>query len=173
MSTGSGNVFLGYKAGTTSNTDSQLYIARSNTGVSNAATWIYGDSSGNCYMGANHSTWRTTSDVRLKKNIVDSPRGLAEIDQLRVANFEYKTEDEIDMSEFPSANSAEDVVIGKGNEDQIQTGLIAQEVESVLPECIKTSDYGVKTVNNDPITWALINAVKELSARVKELESRQ
>ena len=55
----------------------------------------------------------------------------------------------------------------------IITGIIAQEVESVFPECIKTSDHGVKTVNNDPITWALVNAVKELSARVKELESRQ
>ena len=166
-------VMIGYKSGSNANSHNQLYIARSNTGAGNAATWIYGDSNGDCFMGGNHTTWRTTSDVRLKKNIVDSPRGLAEIDQLRVANFEYKTEDEIDMSEFPSADGAEDVVIGKGNEGQIQTGIIAQEVESVLPECIKTSDHGVKTVNNDPITWALVNAVKELSARVKELESRQ
>jgi len=173
LTTGHYNVYVGYKAGGTSNVDNRLYIARSNSGAGNAATWIHGDEGGNCFMGGNHTTWRTTSDRRLKKNIVDSPRGLAEIDQLRVANFEYKTEDEIDMSEFPSANGAEDVVIGKGNEGQIQTGIIAQEVESVLPECIKTSDHGVKTVNNDPITWALVNAVKELSARVKELESRQ
>ena len=123
-------------------------------------------------MGANHTTWRTTSDRRLKKNIVDSLRGLAEINQLRVANFEYKTEDEIDMSEFPSANGAEAVVIGKGSEGQVQTGIIAQEVELVLPECVKTGHDGVKTVNSDPITWALVNAVKELSAEVEQLKSQ-
>ena len=76
------------------------------------------------------------------------------------------------MSEFSSAKDAGEVVLGEGNEGKIQTGVIAQEVESVLPECIQIDDHGVKTVNNDPITWALVNAVKELSAKVEELESK-
>ena len=174
ITTGYANVCIGTNAGKdriiTSNEN--LFIARSNTGAGNAATWIYGDSNGSCYMGTNATAWNTTSDRRLKKNIVDSSKGLAEIDQLRVTNFEYRTEDEIDMSEFPLANAPADVVLGKGTEGQVQTGVIAQEVEEILPECIKVSDKGAKTVQTDPITWALVKAVQELSAKVTALEAK-
>ena len=173
VTTGTGNVCLGYKAGmgqmtTTSN---QLYVARSNTAKGNAATWIQGDDAGACYQGNNSSSWSTTSDRRLKKNIVDNNKGLAEINQLRVTNFEYRTEDEIDMSEFPLAEDAGQVVLGEGNEG-LHTGVIAQEIENVLPECIKTSEEGAKTVQTDPIMWAMLNAIKELSAEVEQLKSQ-
>ena len=75
------------------------------------------------------------------------------------------------MSEFPTADEPRKVVLGKGNEG-VHTGVIAQEVENVLPECIKVSEFGAKTVNNDPITWALVNAVKELSAEIEQLKSQ-
>ena len=173
VTTGEGNVFLGFYAGRSqSNDDYTLYIARGSQGAGNAACWIYGNSAGNCYQGSNNSSWSTTSDIRLKKNITNSTKGLAEINQLRVTNFEYKTEDEIDMSEFPLAEGPHQVVLGKGNEGEIQTGVIAQEIEEILPECIKVSKGGAKTVNNDPITWALVNAVKELSAKNDALEAR-
>ena len=55
---------------------------------------------------------------------------------------------------------------------QVQTGVIAQEIEEILPECIKVSEKGAKTVNNDPVIWALVNAVKELSAKNDALEAR-
>ena len=135
-------------AGGTSDVDNRLYIARSNSAAGNAATWIHGDESGNVFQGNNSSTWSTTSDIRLKKNITDSSKGLAEINRLRVTNFEYKTREEIDMSEFSSAKDAGEVVLGEGNEGKIQTGVIAQEVESVLPECIQIHDHGVKTVSS-------------------------
>ena len=76
------------------------------------------------------------------------------------------------MSEFPLAEGPHQVVLGGGQEGKIQTGVIAQEVESILPECIKVSQRGAKTVNTDPIMWALVNAVKELSAKVKALEAK-
>jgi hypothetical protein len=76
------------------------------------------------------------------------------------------------MSEFPLADNPNQVVIGEGQEGKVQTGVIAQEIESVLPECIKVSDKGAKTVQTDPIMWALVNAVKELSAKVEALESQ-
>jgi len=76
------------------------------------------------------------------------------------------------MSEFPLADHPKQVVIGEGKEGQVQTGVIAQEIEEVLPECIKTSEKGTKTVNSDPIVWALVNAVKELSTKVNQLEEK-
>ena len=171
LTTGDSNILIGYNAGNTGNGDNQLYIARSNGGAGSAAQWIVGNSAGACTQGNNSSSWTTTSDERLKKNIVDNNKGLAEINQLRVTNFEYRTEDEIDMSEFPLADNAHQVVLGEGN-GGLHTGCVAQEVEAVLPECIEVSDFGVKTVNNAPIVWALVNAVKELSAENAAIKER-
>ena len=105
-------------------------------------------------------------------NQLDELEYLAEINQIRVNNFEYRLQDEIDMSEFPLAAGPHQVVLGGGKEGEVQTGVIAQEIESVLPECIKVSDRGAKTVNNDPVIWALVNAVKELSAELEALKSQ-
>ena len=173
ITTGEDNVCIGRNAGEGQVATSccELWIARADTGAGNAATWIHGNSSGALYAGNNSSSLSTTSDRRLKKNIVDSPKGLTEIDQLRVTNFEYRKEDEIDMSEFTSADGPHQICLNdKTKEGVVQTGVIAQEVESVLPECINISKKGVKTVNTDPILWALVNAVKELSAKVTALE---
>jgi len=172
ITTGSSNVCLGYNAakGQITTGDNLLYIARNNVAAGNDGCWIYGNSSGECIQGSNQTAWDTTSDRRLKKNIVDSSKGLTEINQLRVANFQYRTEDEIDMSEFPLAEGPHQVVLRKGDE-KVYTGVIAQEIETVLPECIKVSEKGAKTVSTDPIMWALVNAVKELSAKVAALEA--
>ena len=173
ITTGENNVCIGYKAGKDQldTDDNELWIARGANAHNNAAVWIHGNAAGSCYQGDNSSSWSTTSDRRLKKNIVDNSKGLAEIDQLRVANFEYRTREEIDMNEFPLADDPGQVVLGEGNEG-VHTGVIAQEIEAILPECIKVSDKGAKTVNTDPLLWALINAVKELSAKVKALEAK-
>jgi hypothetical protein len=165
-------VFIGINAGKDQgNNDNQLYIARNGVGPGNAAAWIVGASNGAVYQGNNSSSWSTTSDRRLKKNIVNNTKGLAEVNQLRVTNFEYKNEEEIDMSEFPLADNAGQVVLGEGNEG-LHIGVIAQEVEAVLPECIEVSVNGAKTVQTDPIMWAMVNAIKELSAKVETLESK-
>ena len=75
------------------------------------------------------------------------------------------------MSEFPLADNPHHVVLGDGNEG-VHTGVIAQEIEEILPECINVSSKGAKTVQTDPIVWALVNAVKELSAENTALKQR-
>lgn len=52
-------------------------------------------------------------------------------------------------------------------------GVIAQELEAVLPEAVKTDEDGVKMVAYGNITGLLIEAVKELSAQVEELKKNQ
>ena len=47
-------------------------------------------------------------------------------------------------------------------------GVIAQELETVLPELVLTDSEGIKSVNYAQITGLLIEAVKELSAKVDE-----
>lgn len=88
------------------------------------------------------------SDERLKDNIETLEHGLAKVEQLRGVTY-----------------------IRDGKEN---IGVIAQEVEKILPEIVLTADdeMGTKSVDYSRITAVLIEAVKDLSAKVKELESK-
>ena len=175
ITTGYQNVCLGFYAGRSQgNTSSLLYIARSNTDAGNAATWIHGGSNGACYQGNNSSTWSTTSDVRIKKNIIDNTQGLDVINNIRIRNFEYRTPEEIDLSEFPKIveSGLDATCISKWATKGTQIGVIAQELEEVLPDSVITDEHkGNKEVNSDAILWHLVNAVKELSAEVEKLKN--
>ena len=54
-----------------------------------------------------------------------------------------------------------------GTED---VGLIAQEVEAVLPEAVTEKDNGYLGVRYERVIPLLVEAVKELSGRVNEIE---
>ena len=88
------------------------------------------------------------SDERLKDNIETLEHGLAKVEQLRGVSY-----------------------IRDGKEN---IGVIAQEVEKILPEIVLTADdeMGTKSVDYSRITAVLIEAVKDLSAKIKELESK-
>ena len=51
----------------------------------------------------------------------------------------------------------------------MQLGVIAQEIQPILPDVVKEESTGCLSVNPDNMTWYLVNAVKELSAKVDEL----
>ena len=55
----------------------------------------------------------------------------------------------------------------------MDTGILAQEVEALgLPGITQTRDNGVKAVRYDRLIPVLIEAVKELTAKVKTLENK-
>ena len=159
ITTGSYNTTIGNDNSVGTATASfQIVIGHGQVGKGNGTTQIAGPA----YQGNNASTWSTTSDIRLKKNIADNRVGLDAINQVQVKNFEYKTKDEI--TELPK----EQAIDAKG----IQLGVIAQEIQSIFPEMVKEESTGVLTVNPDNMTWHLVNAVKELSAQVNVLTAR-
>ena len=90
-------------------------------------------------------------------------------------NFEYRVESEIDRSQFTVTETKDD----DGNYLQnlslghagTKIGVIAQELESIAPGCVKTDHRGVKTVDPDDLFWNLVTAVQELSAKVTALEN--
>ena len=57
-------------------------------------------------------------------------------------------------------------------DDSRSIGVVAQELEAILPELVLTDDEGMKSVNYAQITGLLIEAVKELSAKVDKLENK-
>jgi len=187
LTSGSDNVFVGLAAGQTTTTGSTNTCigrdARTNavgdsnevvvgggfpfTGKGSNTAYI-GGSSG-AYNQANSLSWSTTSDRRLKKNIVDHTEGLEKIVQIRVRNFEYKLPEEVTELEAHCAIEKEGV----------QLGVIAQELQAVLPDCVKEESSGVLSVNSDNITWHMINAIKELktivdaqAAEIAELKAK-
>ena len=164
-------ILIGNNAGsgqvTTAN--DQLYIARSDASLGNDPVFLYGNNAGELVNGANSSTFSTVSDERIKKNIVDSPKGLAEILQVKIRNFEYRTFDELD-DEVKALNN------GKGlnvlNKSGVRTGVIAQELETIFPNDVNDLPDGTKNVKIENTQWALIKAVQELSAKNDVLEAR-
>ena len=154
-------------ASAASGTTKEICIAHDADGKGSNTAFIGGTSG--AYNGANSSSWSTTSDRRIKKNIVNNDSGLDKLKQIQVRNFEYKTQDEI-KTDNPELT---DVVKAAAVDQQgLQLGVIAQEIEGVLPEVVETQTTGVKTVNPDNFTWYLINAVKELSAENNALKAR-
>ena len=58
--------------------------------------------------------------------------------------------------------------------NKLSLGVIAQDVEKVLPQLVsERSDTGTKSVNYNGLIGVLIESVKEISQRVKELEDKQ
>ena len=51
-------------------------------------------------------------------------------------------------------------------------GVIAQEVEAVFPELVTTDEQGHKKVDYQGLVGPVIEAIKELDARLTEVERR-
>jgi hypothetical protein len=162
ITTGSGNVAIGYNAQLSAVTDSnQIVIGNGATGKGSSTGFI-SPNAGGVYQGNNSATWSITSDVRLKKNIVNNNTGLDLINQIQVRNFEYRLPEEITELEPTSAISR----------TGIQLGVIAQEIKQVSEEFVKTETTGVMSVDTDNLVWYLINAVKELKAEIDQLKAK-
>jgi hypothetical protein len=65
------------------------------------------------------------------------------------------------------------VTFDRINDGTTSVGVIAQELEQVLPEAVHTDANGIRHVAYGNITGLLIEAVKELSAEVKELKKNK
>ena len=62
--------------------------------------------------------------------------------------------------------------VGQSNKG-MDTGILAQEVEALgLPGITQTRDNGVKAVRYDKLIPVLIEAIKELTAKVNTLENK-
>ena len=49
--------------------------------------------------------------------------------------------------------------------------MIAQELETVVSQCVTTETTGLKAVDTDELFWMMLNSVKELSVKVTALET--
>ncbi len=90
----------------------------------------------------------TSSDARLKKDVKDAPYGLSQLLKLRPVSFKWK----------------------KSDDDATQLGLIAQEVQTVVPEVVNVDH----TVSRDGMTGMLsVNYVGLLPVVIKAVQEQQ
>lgn len=95
---------------------------------------------------ANATIFNSLSDRTLKKDIVEIENAVNIINQLRGVQFAWQ------------------------DSNLISYGFIAQDIEQVLPEVVNTNDNGIKSLNYDAVIPFLVEAIKNLSARVSKLE---
>jgi len=191
VTTGGSNVFVGSNAGVGANpVTTGAYnvcignsVSASGSGASGelvigaagattgkgSSTGFINPNGGGVYQGNNSGTWSQVSDRRLKKNIVNNTDGLDKITALQIRNFEYRLPEEVEELESTCA------VPNTG----IQLGVIAQEIQAVLPDCVKEESTGVLSVDSDNLTWYMVNAIKDLktivdaqAAEIAELKAK-
>jgi hypothetical protein len=152
ITTGERNTIIGSDSTASANSGiDQTVVGHGLTGKGNDTAFIGGTNG--AYNEKNVTTWETTSDARIKKDISDNHDGLSKIQAIRVRNFAYRAAEEI-VDVPPHAAVAR---------DGVQIGVIAQEF---LPECVTEASTGVLSVNTDAVLWYLVNAVKELAERL-------
>jgi hypothetical protein len=113
---------------------------------------------GDFYASANIIGFATMpSDERLKNNVKNLENGLDIIEQLRPVSYTWNEN------------------MGRGND----FGLIAQEVEKILPELIHETemiqindDEKYKTLSYERLVPFLIKSIQELNNKIKELEKK-
>jgi hypothetical protein len=123
-------------------------------GVGTAASGTTGE-----IRATNNVTAFYTSDIRLKENLRLIDRPLDKIEMIRGVHYDW-TEDYI------KAHGGEDGYFIRKSD----VGLIAQEVEIVLPELVAMREDGYKGLKYERLVALLVEGIKELHARVQKLE---
>ena len=114
----------------------------------NNATRMSIDSSGNMTVTGNVTAY---SDIKLKKDIKVIDNALDKVSAIRGVTFER-----IDQED-----------------EKRQSGVIAQEVEAVLPEVVSTNSEGIKSVAYGNIVGLLIESIKELKLEIETLKAER
>ena len=126
-------------------------------GVGTAASGTTGE-----IRATNDVTAFYSSDVALKENITNIPNSLEALKKLNGVLFDWK-------KEYIDKRGGEDGYFVRKKD----VGVIAQEVEKVLPEAVAQRSDGVKAVKYDRLTCLLIEAVKTLNDKVENLSKEK
>jgi hypothetical protein len=182
QATGAQSISMGYNS-TASGTNSQAFGYNVSTSGNHSVIFGYSQSisaANTFYMDGmsllcEGDITANYSDIRLKENIRPIEDALTKVDKLSGVLFDYKEENkEIGYKPFRKSD----------------VGLIAQEVEEVLPDAVNIApfDVGEKeswideaksksgenylTVRYERLVPLLIQAIKELNVEVKELKEK-
>ena len=129
-----------------------FYFANANVGI--------GTSTPGYKLTVNGTTWCssggwTGSDIRWKKNISEINDVLINVLALKPVTYQLRAD------EFPEMNFTNDV----------QIGLIAQDVEKVFPNLVMTDNKGYKAVSYEKLSVILLEGMKEQQMQIESYKS--
>ena len=133
------------KAGTNGNT---LAI---NSGSGNVLIGTTSNNGEKLYISGNvraTGTITANSDISLKKNLLKIENALEKVEQINGYTYEFKEDD-----------------------SKRHAGVIAQEIQTVLPEIVNKGNDGILGVEYGNISALLIEAIKEQNIKIKNLET--
>jgi trimeric autotransporter adhesin len=152
--------------------ENMTILANGNVGIG----YVYPSYKLDVFGTVHASDFASSSDIRLKKNIEPINNALSLVQGLQGVKYDWDTEkmgytvsDASGNTGF-NANSGNSTLSGM---DGKQIGLVAQDVEKVLPEVVMTDRDGYKAISYDKLTAVLIEAVKELKAEVEKLKGNK
>jgi endosialidase-like protein len=99
-------------------------------------------------------SWSTFSDERLKNIKGAFTPGIQAVMRLQPLRYEYKRDNAMNLQ-----SEGEHI------------GFSAQEVQQIVPEAVTKNEQGYLLVNNDPILWTMLNAIKEQQKEIEDLET--
>lgn len=99
-------------------------------------------------VGSGLSMAAMASDVRLKTEIVRLPHALEDLQQIKGYQWKWL-----------------------GSDSAIEAGVLAQEVEKIIPTAVHDTPEGYKMVSYTAVIGLLVNAVQELAEQVKDLQN--
>jgi hypothetical protein len=100
-------------------------------------------------------SWSVFSDERLKNIRGNFNTGLKAVMQLQPLRYEYKQNNALGIK-------SEGEHIGFG----------AQAVQKIIPAAVTMTENGYLQVNNDPILWTMLNAIKEQQKEIEQLKGQ-
>ena len=95
-----------------------------------------------------------SSDIRWKTNVTNIPNALDKLSKINGVSFDWIEDTPI------HGNTGHDI------------GVIAQEIEVILPEIVSTRESGMKAVQYEKIIPLLIEAIKEQQKQIDELKNK-
>jgi len=124
-------------------------------GVGTAASGTTGE-----IRATNDVTAFYSSDRKLKENVKNIENPIEKIQKINGVTFDW-------TDEYIKKHGGEDNYFVRKKD----VGVIAQEIEEVLPEVVATREDGTKAVKYDRICALLIECIKDLKKEIEELKS--
>jgi hypothetical protein len=138
--------YFGFTPSSGTLTVNQLNVGVTTLGVTTATNLTV--QSINCSGVATALDFNSTSDVNLKKDVKVIDEAVLKVSQLNGVSFNWT------------------------DTGQSSAGVIAQDVEKVMPEIIRNNPTGYKSLNYNGLIGLLIEAVKEQNETIKSLEQK-
>ena len=126
-----------------------------NVGIGTTSPDLKLSVSGDADKSVGGGSWQVFSDERLKNIKGNFNSGLRAVMQLQPIRYQYK----------------QDNALGLQSEIE-NVGFGAQSLQKVVPEAVTKNNNGYLMVNNDPILWTMLNAIKEQQKEIEQLKGQ-